>query len=605
VSSERKGSLTLGPSFTREENSEITTGSYALLLMLAETEARRLPQQALGEHHQHVRQALALLDRADGLGMETRAIHLCRARYLNLLGDAAAAREESERAKALATKTDLDPQDHFLVGHELYSRGELEPANAEFRRALQLNPRHFWTHYYLGICYITSGKSEVAVAHFTICQSQQPALVWIYLLRGFALGQLQEYHAAEADFDRALALEPTSAARYVLFNNRGVMRVGQKESWAKGVEDLQQAAALRPDQYQPYVSLAEAYRLNNQLEEAAKHLDKALRLAQRQVEAGDIRPTPLARLHYSRARLHLERKNREAAIRALAETARLAENDRALQAKADGDRGRVLHLQERFGQALAAYDEALKADPSRVEILRWRGEVLLVQRRYAEAGTTFDDYLKKGGTPSAAMYRQRGLVHAKLGQHLEAIDDFGRALDAQPKAEEKPLLYLSRGQIYLPVNALRPALRDFEEARRLDHNSADAALGCAFARVKLGDTEKGLADAAAVVKGDPKEPRVWHGAARIYALAVALLKPEEGQEGTQTKLRNQYQQEAIKLLRKALQLVAANQRQAYWREQVRKDAGLSSLRSLPEYRRLAAEHAEKRGLADEGIQGVP
>src|SRR5262249_30170481 len=141
----------------------------------------------------------------------------------------------------------LDPQDHFLVGHEYYSLGELELATQEFRQAFQINAGHFWTNYFLGMCYVTSGEPKIAVPHLAICQGQRPKMIWIYLLRGFALGKMEDCAAAEKDFKLALDLEPPDTARYVLYNNRGVVRVGQKETRSKGVEDLKEAAALRPD----------------------------------------------------------------------------------------------------------------------------------------------------------------------------------------------------------------------------------------------------------------------------------------------------------------------------------------------------------------------
>src|SRR5581483_8802080 len=122
-----------------------------------------------------------------------------------------------------------------------------------------LDGKHFWTHYFLGICCISSGKPETAVAHLTICQSQQPRLVWVYLLRGFALGQMEDRAAAEADFSQALALAPTPSAKYVLFNNRGVLRAGKKETRAAAVEDFKLAIALRGNHYQALASLAEAH----------------------------------------------------------------------------------------------------------------------------------------------------------------------------------------------------------------------------------------------------------------------------------------------------------------------------------------------------------
>jgi serine/threonine protein kinase/Tfp pilus assembly protein PilF len=585
LSSEGQGYLSLGPSFTREEKEEITNGSCILLLMLAETEARRLPKQTAEEHRLRLEKALKLLDRADELGVRTRAIHLRRARYLTLRGDADGAAKARKLTEALAAETGLNPQDHFLVGHEYYTQGELERAYQQFRRVLQLDARHFLTHYFLAVCCVALGKHEVAVAHLTICQSEQPEVVWIYLLRGFALGQLGDYAAAEGDFDRALALQPSPAARYALYNNRGVLRVGQKESLARGVEDLNQAVTLRPTQYQAYASLAEAYGMDGRLEDAGRKLDEAIARARQQVEDGDLRPTTLAQLYRRRARLHVQR-DRQAAVRDLAEAARLAGEDRLLRARADFDRGLVLHLQERFAEALAAYDAALEAEPERIEIIRRRGEVLLALQRYREAAAAFDAYLEKDGPPSAAIYRQRGLARAEVGRHAEAMEDYSRALEMKPKDEERASLHLRRGQEYLASNAMELALRDFEEAVRLDPSRADAYLGRAYARVKLGNAQQGTADADKVVKGEPREPRLWYGAARVYAQAAAQLKPAPGQEKKQTRIRSFYQERALELLRTALNLVPVDERQAYWRQNIVKDAALAPIRGLPGFVRL-------------------
>jgi tetratricopeptide (TPR) repeat protein len=588
LSPDDRGPLTLDAWFTTEEKAEITTGSYALLLLLAETEARRLPQDRDEDHRQRLRQALALLDRADGLAVKTRAIHLARARYRKALGDGDGARLESGLAQALQPATDLDPQDHFLVGHELYTRGEVQEAMREFHRALQLNPEHFWTHYFLGICCVISERPDVAVIHLSFCQSKQPKLVWIYLLRGFARGQMKDYVEAEADFDRALALQPSPATLYVLYNNRGVMRVGRKgEAWASGIEDLKNAALLRPEQYQAHASMAEAYRLANHLQEARRQLDEAVVLARRQLLSGDIKPETLALLHYSRARLHLQRSDQPAAVRDLEEAARLAETDRVLRARAHADRGRVLHLQNQIDAALTAYDQALKANPEAINVHLWRGEVLLMKPRYAEAAAAFDAYLDRGGAPSVAVYRQRGLARAKSARHAEAIADFARALESKPKDEELPLLYLSRGQEYLAINALQPALRDFEEVFHLDPDSPDAHLGRALVRVKLGEPLKGIADAARAVEREPEDPRLWHSAARVYAQAAGQLRGEASGDIAEIRLRSRYQLQAVLLLRKALAMVPDGERQGYWRDNVKNDAALFPLRRVPEFVQLA------------------
>jgi tetratricopeptide (TPR) repeat protein len=381
------------------------------------------------------------------------------------------------------------------------------------------------------------------------------------------------------------------------------MRVGQEKMRAEGVADLKTATRLRPDKHEPWLSLAMADQLDGRLEDASKDLDTAIAVAERQLRAEDLKPQKLAELHYGQAQLHLQRsvrqaaeghgaevkRLREAAEGHLAKAERLAENDRSWRARTAADRGRVLHLLERYDEALAAYDEALEADPTRVDILLWQGQVLLAEaaelekgdqsplarNKYGDAATAFDAYLEKASVPSPAVYQQRGLAHAKLGHHDRAIRDYTRALEAKLKDEEKALLYRCRGQEHLNLQEFKLALGDFEDALQLDRKNADAYLGRAHVQIRLGDVRKAAADAEKVVEDQPKEPRLWLGAARIYAQAAAHLQAQPGQ----LMLWSNYRKRAEQLLRKALGLVPAQDLPAFWREKVMKDKVLYPIAS--------------------------
>jgi serine/threonine protein kinase/Tfp pilus assembly protein PilF len=664
--SDRQGDLDLTTWFTDEEKTDITTGSYFLRLMLAEMEARR-PTKDSAEEREALRAALKLLERAEQLLPGTRAIHMCRARYLARLGDVRGAAKEQQE---IASATVHDLQDHLFVGFEHYSQNELGQAIQEFRQALTIDPEHFWSNFFLGICYVTSHEPNYAFPYFAICQKQRPELSSIYLLRGFASWQLKDYAAAELDFTRALDLVDASRAakmQYVIYNNRGLVGVLQEgnlpvvgastavllgspgggpllaasalfpgrvknPSRAKGMEDLKTATNLFRDRHEAWQGLRVAYQLDGHLVEALQMQNKAIEVARIQAQKDDLKPEKLAQLHYSRARLHLQRSGQEATVpklgqaailvgdnqplRSLAgfplqrldleaalldfkEAARLAESDRSLRAQAQAERGRVLHLRARFEEALAAYDKAQEADPGRVAVYGWRGEVLLakavqlegddnpflfqpkyreaIRHMYGEAAAAFDAYLKKGGSPSAAVYRQRGLALSKLDKHPEAILDFSRALEAKPTDKEKARLCLYRGQEYLAIQDRQRALQDFENVLRLDPENRDAYLGRAHSGVKL-DPYKAVVDANNAVKGKPKDPRLWLGAARVYALAAAHLKTEPGQATRDVTISN-YQRQAEKHLRAAVGLVPSDQQRAFWREFVRKDKALYPIAS--------------------------
>jgi serine/threonine protein kinase/Tfp pilus assembly protein PilF len=649
LSPEGEGILTMPPSLTQEKNTEITTGTYFLLLMLAEMEAREIPQERLNK-------ALTLLERADKLGVPTRAIHLCRARYLKQQGDDRGAAEEEERAAKLAPEITRDPQDHFLVGYEHYSQGQLARAIEEFSQALLINRQHFWTHYFLGICYLLSGKPEMAVEHLTTCQGQRPELVWSYMMRGYALWRLKNYPAAEGDFKHALSLQPPRATRYVIYSNRGAMRIlqrgilplsgasaaallgspgrqgplmavsavcAERMKHAQGMGDLNEAIELDADRYQGWEGLAVAYQLDGDLEEARKKRDKAIEVAGTQLQKHDLKPEKLAQLHRAQARLYLQlsheetiprdqgglaelvgdnqpphaewasqRAARQAALQHLEKAAGLAKDDLSLQASVETDRGLLLHLQGRFEEARAAYEAAIAADPARADVHRWMGELLLAEaaksedentafveqrklseaglRKYKEALAAFDAYLQKGGSPSATVYEHRAMVLAKLAPPKAAIEEYGRALDAKPTDKQKGRIHLHRGQEYLTEGAYSLARSDFEDALRLDKENPHAYLGLALARVKLGDLLQAVRDAERVVNGHPKDPLLWLGAARVYVLAAAHLQSEPGQ-AVRPRAIGLYQYQAETLLRTAVSLVPAGQRQAFWAKYVLED----------------------------------
>jgi tetratricopeptide (TPR) repeat protein len=571
------------PYWTAEENATAAAGCYELLLVLAEAEGHPL----LGEEPEpQLRQALRLLDRAASLGWSshpTQAYHLRRARYLEQLGDQAEAQQERRRAAERPPTTALD---HYLLGDAEYKQRHFAEAVRHFENALAVQPDHFWARYFLSMGYLQLGRAAEARAGLTACLGQGRDLqrrdlipIYLHILRGYANIRLKEFKAAEEDFQSALQLQPGADAAHVLYANRAVLWFRQ-DKFGQAEADLRQAIALKKEDYQAHVNLAQVYQKEKKWADAAGQLDQAIGLE-----------PDLAVLYRLRARLEQEspEPDLEAALRDCDKAIAIeGRSGPSLELAEDhAERGRILQRRRQYAQAVAAYDAALKVPPGLAGARLGRADAELELGNYNEALASLDDYLKKGGQPRAEVYRARGLARAKLGRHAEAIDDYGRALEANPKDEERAPLHLSRGGEYLAINALEPALRDFEEAVRLDSTSADAWLACAQVRVQLGDAEKGVADAERAVQGGPKEPRPWHGAARVYVQAAGHLKAEHGHEERQVRMRLLYLRRAVALLRTALDLLTADQqRQAYWRENVLTDAALDPLRGLPEFVRL-------------------
>src|SRR5262249_53359173 len=166
---------TVDSSFPAPRRSEIAADCYTLLLVLASLRSR--------ESGIRGQEALRILDCAGRLGFQTRAYHVRRAHVLEHVGQRDEARQERERADSLPPESALD---HFLLGEELYRRGECTQAMNSFDRALALQPGHFWAQFFLAVCHLKVQHWEAAKAGLNGCLTQQPEFVWAYLFRSFA-----------------------------------------------------------------------------------------------------------------------------------------------------------------------------------------------------------------------------------------------------------------------------------------------------------------------------------------------------------------------------------------------------------------------------------
>jgi tetratricopeptide (TPR) repeat protein len=572
------GPVALAAGFTDAEKADINEGCYELLLMLADAVAQPVPPQGAAESREQARQALALLDRAAQLvGSPTKAYYLRRARYLEQQGDQQAAKSERRLAEARAAKT---AGDYFLVGDEAYKGGRLEEAVSAFESALRVQPGHFWAEYFLAVCQLMRQRPGEAQLLLTSCLSQRDGFVWIYLVRGVADGELRQFTAAEEDFRKALDLQPDVPARYGILVNRGAMRLqqGQVEN---AVADFEAAIRLLPRQYQAHVNLAQAYQRQKQMTKALAQLDEAVRLA----------PT-MANPYRLRARLHRECQELDEALEDLTKAMEHEPADSPLLADDHLERGAILHQQKKYGAALAAYDAALQIRPDLARAYRLRADALLALNRGRDALAAFDHYLGPDDHDAEA-YRLRGFERAKLGNQPGAIADYTRALEIEPQSA---VTRARRGWALLESrDAIRQALRDFEEALRLEPENGELYNGRGYARVLLGQYRDGIADAEEALKRGPQAEELRQRLALKYN-AACVFAQAAGQAAADTAasdaaaLADRYQARAVVLLRQALDLLPPKSRAAYVQQAVDEPA-FAPVRKSAAFEKLVKEYS--------------
>jgi eukaryotic-like serine/threonine-protein kinase len=534
------------------QKAELLADCSQLLLILAETDAQSATGQKPVEKEQHLRKALTELEQARRLGAPSRVYHLRRARYLNLLGDAAEAARAEESARETAV---VGVADYFLVGDELYRRERFDEASKAFDQVLERKPNHFWAQYLNALCLLRQQRPAEARALLGACLAQRSDFAWVYLLRGFAQEELQAWAAADSDFQKAAHMPLDDNSRYVLLVHRGVLRV-RTNRMDDAIAELSAAVKLKPKAYQAFVNLAEAYRLLNQRDRALEQLQTAV-----QLQPG------LAHLHRLVALLYLERDEPDLALMSF---------DRAIERESPSSpylvddhigRGRLLLRIGKNAEALASFDAALALRKDHPQGQRLRAEALFRLDRFAEVVEAFNHYLETG-TPLELVYRGRGLARAELGQYAGAIEDFTKALELHPTSA----VQAHRGWTYLVVDAPKLAMRDFELAIELDPKNGDAYAGRGFARAQLGLHREALRDAADALGQGPPSPRLLYNIARIYA-----------------QCPGPYANRALELIQQALNLLPAEQRRGFWLTHVQKDAALAALRHHRSFIKLESQ----------------
>jgi serine/threonine protein kinase/Flp pilus assembly protein TadD len=418
-----------------EERTGLAEDVRELLVLLAEARVATAP----GDDNV-LRDALGLLDRAEAVeGLPpSRALGEDRARYLEKLGRVQEARAARAAAEAVPPRT---ARDHYLLAAARARQGRDADAVAELDRAIELNPRHYWSLTLRGICHLEMGKPTEAVADFAACTGLWPEFAWSYFNLAYARAKAGDRDGAVGDYGRALRRDPGFVLAYL---NRGMLHSERKE-YEPALADLRQAAGLGRDD--TYLHLG---------------LGVALEGLGRAAEADEE-------------------------FRAAAERAR--EAPRAVRVRAGWVYGFAVAARLP-GPALEAFEGVLRLDPDEPQALYGRGMLLMQQGRDAEALPCFNRVVQLAPQLVEAR-RYRAIVLARLGRLAPASEDANWCLRQQP--DDGAAYYAAAC-----VAALAVEVYGHSDAAGLATEQALALLEQAFARGYGRDRAANDADLRAV-----------------------------------------------------------------------------------------------------------
>ncbi len=128
--------------------------------------------------------------------------------------------------------------------------------------------------------------------------------------------------------------------------------------------------------------------------------------------------------------------------------------------------------------------------------------------------TLWNDAIEKYPDEVYKSYANRGIAFTSLGQWNNAINDFNRVIEMDPKYGWG---YSDRGVAYQNTNQWDKSIDDFSKAIEIDSDNLDAYAGRGVSYGVLGQMDKAIADFSRTIQINPKYTKGYSNRGVTYA----------------------------------------------------------------------------------------
>ncbi len=161
-----------------------------------------------------------------------------------------------------------------FLGLALSSRGGVDEAMTQFKRALQINPDYVFAYVNLGSASAARGRVDEVVTYLRKAAEIRPDLAEIRNNLGVALTRDGKLDEAVAQFGKALEIDPDYADAH---NNLGRI-LAEAGKTAEAMPHLRRALDINPDYADAHYSLGVALAGRGRMDDAMTHFQDALRI---------------------------------------------------------------------------------------------------------------------------------------------------------------------------------------------------------------------------------------------------------------------------------------------------------------------------------------
>jgi Flp pilus assembly protein TadD len=224
---------------------------------------------------------------------------------------------EAEYRRAI----ELDPGNgdaYRRIGAVYEKSGQLQEALAAYQNAVRVDPARYTNYQALGAYYFDRGAYEEAIRQMIRVVQLAPREPEAHRVLGAAYTNIGKFSEAEQEFRRAISLQETTPALHGLGQ---ALMYEQKEQEA--IPQFLRALSLNPNRYLSWMELAICYRRTNRAAESAAANRKGLAAVEKELAQNPRNGYLRAVLAYLSARLG----DRTRAESEVAQAVRLAPND--------------------------------------------------------------------------------------------------------------------------------------------------------------------------------------------------------------------------------------------------------------------------------------
>lgn len=176
--------------------------------------------------------------------------------------------------------------------------------------------------------------------------------------------------------------------------------------------------------------------------------------------------------------------------------------------------GDACFFENRYEDAIAAYNQALQIQPDLADTWNNRGVVLTRMQRYPEAIASYEQATTIRPTYPDA-WNNRGVVLLELQKYPEAIGCYEQAIQAKPDYADA---WNNRGVAFSKMEEYEQAVISYNQALQIKNDYTDAWNNRGVALSKLQKYEAAIDSYDNAAKIRPDFYRIWYNKARCYAL---------------------------------------------------------------------------------------